>query len=81
MDRYTRFLTYDLNYADSDAYDDLHDLIKQYEGEYITESTYKIVTTDDWDTFKRKFANVTRKGDNVKAIVKYKGEMAVWSIR
>lgn len=78
---YTRFLTYDLSYADSDEYADLYDLIKKYKGTKITESTYKIETTDDWDTFKRKFVNVTRNGDNVKAIVKSDGTLMVWSIR
>lgn len=47
MDNHTRFLTYDLSDADSDDYADLYDLIKQYKGVKITESTYKIVTTDD----------------------------------
>lgn len=70
---YTRFLTYDLNNADSDDYADLYDLINQYKGVQITESTYKIETLDDWDTFKTKFKSVTHKGDNVKAIVLLKG--------
>lgn len=70
---YTRFLTYDLNNADSDDYADLYDLINQYKGVQITESTYKIETLDDWDTFKTKFKRVTHKGDNVKAIVLLKG--------
>ena len=66
---YTRFLTYDLSNADSDDYTDLYNLIKQYKGVQITESTYKIKTSDDWATFKAKFMKVTHRGDNVKAIV------------
>lgn len=84
MDNYTRFLTYDLSDADSDDYADLYDLydlIKQYKGVKITESTYKIVTTDDWSTFRQKFRNVTHYDDNVKAIVKCNNEMEVRVIR
>ncbi len=78
---YTRFLTYDLSYADSDDYTDLYNLIKQYKGVKITESTYKIETTDDWKTFKKKFIDVTNSDDNVKAIVKCNNEMEVRVIR
>ena len=78
---YIRFLTQDLNYADSDDYADLYDLIRQYKGEKITESTYKIKSSDDWDTFKAKFMKVTHRGDNVKAIVKCNNEMEVRVIR
>ena len=49
---YTRFLTYDLKYADTDDYKDLYDLIGQYKYLKITESTYKIETTEEWDSFK-----------------------------
>ena len=54
---YTRFLTYDLNYATSDEYQDLYDLIEEYDYKKITESTYKISTNEGWETFKNKFYN------------------------
>mgnify|MGYP003434892313 FL=1 len=78
---YTRFLTYDLNYATSDEYQDLYDLIEEYDYKKITESTYEISTNEDWKTFKNKFFKATHAGDNVKAIVKSEGEMKVWIIR
>lgn len=78
---YTRFLTYDLNYATSDDYQDLYDLIEEYDYKKITESTYKISTNEDWETFKNKFFKVTHKGDNVKAIVRHEDIMKVWTIR
>ena len=84
---YTRFLTYDLKYADTDDYQDLYDLIGQYKGQKITESTYKIETNEEWNAFKYKFQKVTRSGDIVKVIVQTedketkKNEMKVWTIR
>lgn len=84
---YTRFLTYDLKDADSSKYADLYALIDKYNGVKITESTYKIKTSDNWDTFMTKFKRVTHSGDNVKVIVLIDNdntndkEMAVWTIR
>ena len=78
---YTRFLTYDLNYATSDDYQDLYDLIEEYDYEKITESTYKISTNEELKTFKSKFYKATHAGDNVKVIVKTKEEMKVLTIR
>ena len=84
---YTRFLTYDLKYADTDDYKDLYDLIEQYKSQKITESTYKIETNEEWDTFKNKFQKVTRSGDIVRVIVQIedsqtkKSDMKVWTIR
>lgn len=78
---YTRFLTYDLNYATSDEYQDLYDLIEEYDYKKITESTYKISTNEGWETFKNKFYKVTHAGDNAKVIVKSEDEMKVWTIR
>ena len=78
---YTRFLTYDLNYATSDEYQDLYDLIEEYDYKKITESTYKILTNEELKTFKSKFYKVTHAGDNVKVIVKTKEEMKVLTIR
>lgn len=77
----TRIITYDLSYADPDDYQDLYDLLEQYKAEQITESTYKIVTSDSWDDFKRKFYRVTGNGDIVKAIVSQNGVIKVWNIR
>lgn len=78
---FTRIITYDLSYADPDDYQDLYDLLGQYKAEQITESTYKIVTTDSWNDFSRKFYRVTGKGDIVKAIVLQNGAIRVWDIR
>lgn len=78
---YTRFLTYDLQYANTDDYRELYNLIEKYKGEKITESTYKIKTTDSWETFKEKFRNVTNYGDNLKAIVLCDKTMEVRTIR
>ena len=78
---YTRFLTYDLNYATSDDYQDLYKLIDTYNHKKITESTYEISTNEDWQTFKSKFYKVTHIGDNVKAIVRHEDVMKVWTIR
>ena len=82
---YTRFITYDLNYADTDDYSELYGLIKKYHGKKITESTYQLKTTDDWDTFKNNFLKATNPGDSIKAIVLTKAgekkEMTVWTIR
>ena len=78
---YTRFLTYDLKYAKTDDYRELYNLIEKYKGEKITESTYKIKTTDSWETFKEKFINVTNYGDNLKAIVLCDKTMEVRTIR
>ena len=47
----------------------------------ITESTYKIVTADDWATFKQNFRKVTKPGDNVKVIVLSNNSMQLWVIR
>lgn len=77
----TRFITYDLNYASSEEYDELYDLIEEYNGKQITESTYQIVTNEEWEIFKAKFRRVTHAGDNVKAIVKTKDGIEVWTIR
>lgn len=77
----TIIVTYDLNYADPDDYQDLYDLLAQYKAEQITESTYKIVTTDSWNDFSRKFYSVTENGDIVKAIVSQNGALQVWDIR
>ena len=76
-----RFLTYDLNGATSDEYQDLYDLIDEYDYQKITESTYRISTNEDWQTFKNKFYKATHKGDNVKVIVKHENAMKVWTIR
>lgn len=78
---YTRFVTYDLNNATSDDYQDLYVLMEEYDCKKITESTYEISTNEDWKTFKNKFFKATHAGDNVKAIVKSEGEMKVWTIR
>ena len=78
---FTRFLTYDLQYANTDEYEELYDLIDKYKGERITESTYKIRTSDSWDTFKQNFKAVTHSGDNVKAIVLCDKAMEVRTIR
>lgn len=79
---FTRIITYDLSYADPDDYRDLYKLLEQYKAEQITESTYKIVTSDSWDDFKSKFYEVTKAGDNVKVIVLNKNnKMRVWKIR
>ncbi len=78
---YTRFLTYDLNYATSDDYQDLYDLIDTYNHKKITESTYEISTNEDWQTFKSKFYKATHTGDNVKVIVRHEDIMKVWTIR
>ena len=78
---FTRFLTYDLQYANTDEYEELYELIDKYKGKRITESTYKIRTSDSWDTFKQNFKAVTRSGDNVKAIVLCDKAMEVRTIR
>lgn len=78
---YTRFITYDLKYANTDNYSELYELIRKYNGEKITESTYKIQTTETWDMFKNKFFKATKSGDNVKAIVYANNKMEVRSIR
>jgi hypothetical protein len=84
---YTRFLTYDLNNAETEDYQDLYDLIKKYKCSKVTESTYKIETDEKWDVFQSKFKKVTHSGDNVKVIVKTedkktkKSDMKVWTIR
>lgn len=82
---YTRYITYDLNYADADDYDELSELINSYHGRMITESTYQIDSFDDWDTFKNKFLRATKPGDRIKAIVLTKNgtkrKMEVWTIR
>ena len=66
----TRFITYDLNYASAEEYEELYNLIDEYNGKQITESTYQIVTNEKWETFKKKFQKATHTGDNVKAIVR-----------
>ena len=78
---FTRFLTYDLNNADTDDYQDLYDLIEKYGGKQITESTYKIISNDNWNTFKQKFFDVTHLGDNIKAIVYTGKSIDVYTIR
>jgi len=78
---YTRFLTYDLNNGSSDDYQDLYDLIDEYQAKQITESTYQIVTNEDWQTFKTKFFKATHQGDNVKVIVLFENRLKVWTIR
>lgn len=78
---YTRFLTYDLNYGSSEDYKDLYDLLDEYHAKQITESTYQIVTNENWQTFKTKFFKVTHQGDNVKAIVRADNKMEVRTIR
>ena len=78
---YKRFLTYDLNYGSSEDYQDLYDLLDQYQAKQITESTYQIETSEDWGTFKTKILNVTHQGDNIKAIVHTGNEVKVWTIR
>lgn len=81
MNTYKRYITYDLNFADTDDYQDLYSLLDKYNAHKITESTYEIETNDDWQTFKSKFIKATKTGDNIKAIVFAKSSMTVWSIR
>jgi|GEM_PF-2194167 len=78
---YTRFLTYDLNNGSSDDYQDLYDLMDEYQAKQITESTYQIVTNENWKTFKTRILKVTHQGDNVKAIVHTEGKIEVRTIR
>lgn len=78
---YTRFLTYDLQYADNEDYDALYELIGNYKGEKITQSTYKIVTNDNWQTFREKFRKVTNTGDRVYAIVLNNNKVDCFEIR
>jgi len=78
---YTRFITYDLNNGSTEDYQDLYDLIDKYKGVKITESTYKIETSDKWAVFKKNFLDVTKKGDVIFAIVKSDGDIKEWKIR
>lgn len=78
---YTRVLTYDLNFGNAEDYATLYELIEQYGGYQITESTYLIKTTDDWETFMKKFKEVTNDGDNVKAIILVDDTMKIKTIR
>ena len=77
----TRFITYDLNYASSEEYEELYALIDEYNGKKITESTYQIETNEEWATFKAKFKNATHVGDIIKAIVRTDKGLEVWTIR
>ena len=78
---HTRFLTYDLNDADIDDYQELYELIEKYGGKQITESTYEINSEDNWITFKQNFFDVTHYGDNIKAIVYTGTNIEVRTIR
>lgn len=70
MSKYKRVITYDLNYANNDDYEKLYELLDEYKAEKLTESTYLIITTEDWKTFYKKFFYSTQTGDIVKAIVR-----------
>ena len=78
---YTRFLTYDLNNGSSDDYQELYDLMDEYQAKQITESTYEISTDENWQTFKTKLFKATHQGDNVKVIVLSENKLKVWTIR
>ena len=60
-----RILTYDLRNGTSSDYLDLLDLIDEYGGLQLTESTYYIKTDEALEIFKRKFYNVTKPGDSM----------------
>ena len=78
---YKRFLTYDLNNGSSEDYQDLYDLMDKYHAKQITESTYQIETSEDWQIFKTKILKVTHQGDNVKAIIRTGKSIEVRTIR
>lgn len=77
----TRIITYDLNNADYDDYEELYELLESYKAEKLTESTYYIKTNEDYNIFKNKFYQATQIGDIVKVIVKTKEGIEVWDIR
>lgn len=78
---YTRFITYDLNYASNDDYNELYKLLEGYKSKKITESTYQIDTSESLEVFKNKFYKATHNGDNVKVIIKTDKGMEVRVIR
>ena len=81
MSKYKRVITYDLNYANYDDYEELYELLDEYKAEKITESTYLIMTNEEYQIFKQKFYQATQRGDVVKVIVKTKQGIEVWDIR
>lgn len=66
---FNRVLTYDLKNGSNVDYVDLYVLLDDYNAIKLTESSYFIKTTDDYDTFKNKVLEVTHKDDTVFAIV------------
>lgn len=66
---YKRVSTYDLKNGDFDDYKELYDYFKVVNAKKLTESSYLIETSSEWEEFEKKIKELTKNGDNVKCVV------------